>query len=263
MSDRGLEGRTILVTRPRGQAARLVDALHDEGARTLEAPAIQIEPPESWEPMDRAIAAGRYDWVVFTSANGVRFFWERLEAAGRGADWFEGSSIAAIGPETARLLTANGGRPTLVPDEFVAEALIACLSDAAPLWGRRVLLPRANIAREALEVGLREEGAIVDQVVAYRTTSAAPPPGLLEQMRAGAVDAVTFTSSSTVRGLLEMLGPEAEALRGTVIVCIGPITAATAREAGFEPQVVATVYTAGGLVSALKGYYARRREPVR
>jgi uroporphyrinogen-III synthase len=185
-----------------------------------------------------------------------------LGAAGQGAEWFEGSRVAAIGPETARLLLSNGVRPDLVPDEFVAEALIACLSDAAPLWGRRVLLPRANIAREALEVGLRAEGAIVDQVVAYRTTSAAPPPGLVEQMRAGAVDAVTFTSSSTVRGLLEMLGPDAEALRAAVIACIGPITAATAREAGFEPQVTANVYTADGLVSALKGYYARRAEPV-
>src|SRR5581483_10962741 len=163
--------------------------------------------------------------VVFTSANGVRVFWERLQAAGRGPEWFKGCRVAAIGPETARLLAANGVRPDLVPDEFVAEALIACLADAAPLWGRRVLLPRANIAREALEKGLRAEGAIVDLIVAYRTTHPAPPPGLVEQMRSGAVDAVTFTSSSTVRGLVEMLGADAEALRATVIACIGPITA--------------------------------------
>src|SRR5438270_12463651 len=102
MAEQSLRGRTVLVTRPKGQAGRLIDALTAEGAQTIEAPAIQIEPPESWEAMDRAIAAGRYDWVVFTSANGVRFFWERLTAVGHGPEWFAGSRVAAIGPETAR-----------------------------------------------------------------------------------------------------------------------------------------------------------------
>jgi uroporphyrinogen-III synthase len=166
--------------------------------------------------------------------------------------------VAAIGPETARVLESNGVRPDLVPDEFVAEALIACLADAEPLSGRRVLLPRADIARAALGVGLQDAGAIVDQVIAYRTSSAAPPDGLVDRLNAGGVDAVTFTSSSTVRGVLEMLGPAAGALAGTVIACIGPITAATARESGLRVDVVADVYTAEGLVEALAAYYGAR-----
>ncbi len=255
-----LSGRTVLVTRPRGQASRLAAALAAEGAQTIEAPAIQIEPPTSWAEMDRAIAEGPYDWVVFTSANAVRFFWDRLTAAGRDAGWFAGARVAAIGPETARTLTSNGVRPDLVPDEFVAEALIACLADAEPLEGKRVLLPRSDIAREALVIGLRDAGAIVDQVPAYRTTSAPPPPGLIERLRSGGIDAVTFTSSSTVRGVVEMLGTDADALRRLVVACIGPITAATAREAGVEPDVVATTYTIDGLVVALRDYYTTAAE---
>jgi len=257
VAESGLSGRTILVTRPRGQTGRIAAAFVAEGAEVIEAPAIRIEPPESWEEMDRAIAAGGYDWVVFTSVNGIRFFSERLAVAGQGPEWFRFSRVAAIGPETARLLTESGVHPNLVPDEFVAEALIACLADAQPLQGRRVLLPRADIARAALEVGLRAQGAIVDQVVAYRTVHAEPPPGLIEQLRSGRIDAVTFTSSSTVRGLLDMLGPDLDAIERATIACIGPITAATAREAGIEPDVVADVYTAAGLVDALKAFYSR------
>jgi uroporphyrinogen III methyltransferase/synthase len=256
-----LAGRSVLITRPRAQAERLARALAAEGAETILAPTIEIAPPFSWDEMDRAIAMGGYGWVVFTSANGVRYFWDRLEAAGHNARWFAGSRVAAIGPETARLLTSHGVRPDLVPEEFVAEALIACLADAGSLDGQRVLLPRADIAREALITGLRAEGALVDQVVAYRTTSATPPPGLIDRLRSGGIDVVTFTSSSTVRGLLEILGAQADALESAVIACIGPITAATARETGLEPRVVADVYTADGLVEALKRYYAGITEP--
>jgi uroporphyrinogen III methyltransferase/synthase len=263
MTELGLSGRTILVTRPRGQTGRIAAAFAAEGAKVIEAPAIQIEPPTSWEEIDRAISSGGYDWVVFTSVNGVRFFWERLIQAGNGPNWFRSSRVAAIGPETARFLEEKGVRPNLVPDEFVAEALIACLADAEPLQDRRVLLPRADIARQALEVGLRAQGAIVDQVVAYRTVHAEAPASLIEQLRSGQIDAVTFTSSSTVRGLLEMLGSELDALDRITLACIGPITAATAREAGLEPDVVADVYTAAGLVAALKAFYSRSAEPVR
>ncbi|HZT06673.1 MAG TPA: uroporphyrinogen-III synthase [Chloroflexota bacterium] len=254
----GLRGRRVLITRPAGQARRLVEALEDEGAQAVTAPAIRIEPPASWEDVDRAIRDGGYDWVIFTSANGVRAFWGRLNEAHRGADWFAGARIAAIGPETARALTTIGVRPDLVPDEYVAEALIACLADAGPLDGMRVLLPRTDIARETLAVGLRDRGAVVDQVATYRTVTSAPPPGLLAQLRAGEIDAVTFTSSSTVRGLLEMLGGETDALNGVVVACIGPVTADTARSLGLHPAVVAHTYTAEGLVTALRAYFAAR-----
>lgn len=253
-----LEGLTVLVTRPQEQARRLTDALAAEGASALEVPVIALEPPESWGPLDAAIAADGYDWTIFTSANGVRFFWQRLEAAGRGAEWFEGNRTATIGPETARTLEARGVRPTLVPNEFVAEALVAALADAGPLGGQRILAPRADRTRDALTRGLRDRGAIVDEVVAYRTVRAPAARDLEGHLRVGGIDVVTFTSSSTVRSLLEALD-SAESLRGVTIACIGPITAATAREAGLAAHVVAETHTIPGLVAALREYYAKNR----
>ena len=204
--------------------------------------------------MDAAIGRRDYAWVVFTSANGVRFFHDRLVALGESSEWMRGSRVAAIGPETARALAAIGITADLVPDEYVAEALVACLADAAPLQGQRVLLPRADIARDALSSGLLREGAVVDSVVAYRTVPAPSSPEIEAQLRAGAIDAVTFTSSSTVRAFLATLS-SSEALSGVALVCIGPITAETLRTAGLEPSVVAQTYTISGLVEALSNYY--------
>jgi uroporphyrinogen-III synthase len=244
------------VTRPHEQASRLSDALVAEGARTVEVPTIRIEPPTSWEPIDAAITAADYDWVVFTSANGVRFFFERLSAVGANARWFEGARTAAIGPQTAETLRSRGVHVDLVPDEFVAEALVACLADAAPLAGRRVLLPRADVARDALSSGLREAGAEVDTVVAYRTTTATIAPELIEQLDRGEIEIATFTSSSTVRALVGVLGGRVDLIRGMTIACIGPITARTAEELGLCPRVIARTYTIPGLVSALRDHFA-------
>ena len=251
-----LDAKRVLVTRPQGQARRLVDALHAEGAIAIEVPAIRIEPPTSWETVDATIRASRYDWVVFTSANGVRFFLDRLNDLGVGLAWLTGAKVAAIGPETARSLHERGVATDLVPDEYVAEALVASIADAAPLAGQRILLPRADIARDALEVGLTEAGALVDKIVAYRTVLAAAPQGLLSQLEAGEIDAVTFTSSSTVRALAGMLDDVSARLSTVTIACIGPITAATAREHGLRPSVVATTYTVDGLVAGLRAFYA-------
>lgn len=256
-----LAGRSVLVTRPLGQATRLADTLAAEGARAVEAPAIRIEPPLSWGPVDAAIERGGYDWVVFTSANGVRFFFERLIHARLGAAWFESTRLAAIGPETARALASHGVRADFVPNEYVAEALVACLSDAGPLTARRVLLPRADIARDVLARRLAEAGAVVDEVAAYRTVAESAPPDLVGRLQAGEIDVVTFTSSSTVRALVDMLGPHRDLLGRTTIACIGPVTAATAREAGLEPQVVATTYTVPGLVDAIRSHFAAAGRP--
>jgi hydroxymethylbilane synthase len=255
--DGPLFGRRILVTRPAGQAARLVDALRAEGAEAIEVPVIGIEPPPSYEHMDAAIRRRDYDWAVFTSANGVRFFYERLLMLGESAAWFEGMRVAAIGPETARTLRASGVATDLVPDEYVAEALVACLADAAPLRGQRILLPRADIARDALATGLLCEGAAVDSVVAYRTVSAPAAPTVRAEIEAGVVDAVTFTSSSTVRAFLDMIAGQTGLLNGVALACIGPITAQTLRDAGLEPSVVAETYTVPGLVTAIRDYYLR------
>jgi len=254
-----LAGRKVLVTRPAGQAPRLLDALRAEGAEAIEVPVIAIEPPPSYEEMDAAIRRRGYAWVVFTSANGVRFFHDRLKALGESAGWFSGTRVAAIGPETARALQAIGLAADLVPDEYVAEALVACLADSAPLRGQRVLLPRADIARDALSAGLINEGALVDTVVAYRTVAAPASADVTRQIESGFVDAVTFTSSSTVRAFLQMLGGATDVLRGITLACIGPITAQTLRDAGLEPSVVAQTYTVSGLVEALRDYYASSR----
>lgn len=253
-SSRPLAGRAILVTRPAGQAPRLVSALREQGADPIELPVIAIEPPTSFEPMDEAIRRRNYDWVVFTSANGVRFFHERLRALGESADWFQRARVAAIGPETARAVRAIGVTADLVPDEYVAEALVACLAVAAPLHGQRVLLPRADIARDALSGGLMREGAVVDSVVAYRTVAAPTSPEIERRLSAGEIDAITFTSSSTVRAFLGMLSSP-HVLDQLTLACIGPITAQTLRISGFEPTVVAQTYTVAGLVHALCDHY--------
>ncbi len=250
-----LAGRRVLVTRPHGQASRLSTALAEQGAIPIEVPAIRIEPPESWADLDAAIARGGYDWVVFTSVNGVAAFFERLGVAHRDASWFAGSKVAAIGPETARTLARAGVSASLVPDEYVAEALVACIADERDLTGARILLPRADIAREALQEGLRVAGAIVHSVVAYRTAPEIASPELVAKLRAGQIDVVTFTSASTVRAVVQMLGGDPTPLTQPAIACIGPITAATAAGLGLRVNVVAERYTIPGLVDALIGYF--------
>lgn len=250
-----LRGLRVLATRPAEQISKLSRALRAEGADVLEVPAIAIEPPSSWEAVDDSIHQGHYHWVIFTSTNGVRFFFGRLAALGQDTSWFAGGRIAAIGPETARALAPHGLSADLVPDEFVAEALLAALTDAGPLHGERVLLARADIAREALVTGLLQEGALVDQVTVYRTVPAQPSSDLLNRLTEGTIDVVTFTSSSTVRSLVDMLGSSSGLLPSCTVACIGPVTAATARELGLEPAIVATNYTIPGLIDAIRHHY--------
>lgn len=250
-----LSGIRVLVTRPAGQASRLSTALVAEGAEVLELPTIHIDPPLDWTPVDTAIQAGHYDWVVFTSANGVDRFFERLATAGAGSEWFSMTRVAAIGPETAAHLGTRGVRPALVPNEYVAEALVAEMVSFVPLTGRTVLLPGAEIARDTLAVGLSAAGATVDRVTAYRTSAPEPPPAILAQLRSGSVQAATFTSASTVTNLVAMLGRDAEVLNRMVLACIGPVTADAARRHGFEPTITAATYTIPGLVAAMRGYY--------
>jgi uroporphyrinogen III methyltransferase/synthase len=233
-----LTGRRIVITRPEPDARRLAERLRALGATPVVVPAIRIEftdPPE----LDDALArmAG-YDWVIFTSRNGV-------EAVFRRARSIAGPRVAAIGPATAHALREHGVEPDLMPAEYVAEAVLDALGDVA---GRRCLLPRADIAREALAVGLTARGALVDEIAAYRTRPLAE-----RHTDLGAVDAVTFTSSSTVRGFLAG-GPVPDGAR---IVCIGPITADTARACGLTVSAVAQEYTEDGLIAALQAAFAR------
>jgi uroporphyrinogen III methyltransferase/synthase len=262
---RPLFGKRVLVTRTREQASSLSALLGEAGARPIELPTIRIEPPESWDEADRAIAElSSYTWVVFTSANGVRSFLGRLEVHSKDARAFGSAKIVAVGPGTAEALRAYGIRADLVPGEYVAEAIVSSLSEQG-VDGARVLVPRAADAREALVSLLAARGARMDDVTVYRTLPVAEDVGLRlgDRLAAGELDAITFTSSSTVRNLLRMLGEEATTLLArTVVACIGPITAQTARELGLHVDVVASEHTIPGLVRALEEYSRSPQTPV-
>jgi uroporphyrinogen III methyltransferase / synthase len=252
---RPLAGRRILITRAAEQAAGLSALLEAEGAEVMTLAAISIEPAADTSALDHALQQiERYQWVIFTSVNGVRAFVQRLHRVA--LDWraFKGVRVGAIGPATAEALRASGVRPDFVPDEYVAEAVIAGIGDVA---GQRVLLPRADIAREALAVELRGLGAEVEEIAAYRTVTRPLDAQTVTAALAERPDAITFTSSSTVRGVQAALSGVslAEALKDVAVACIGPITAQTAREAGLTPQIVAKEYTMPGLTQALVSYF--------
>ncbi len=260
---RPLAGCRIVVTRARAQAGDLRRLLEAEGAEVIEFPVIRVSPPADFGPADRAIRRlGAYEWIVFTSRNGVAAFLDRVHAvAGDAAAGPLGlARIAAIGPGTAEALAARGLAVALAPSEFRAEALVAAFA-GEDLRGRRVLVPRAADARSVLPDGLRALGASVDVVPVYRTEpEQGPPPEVRRLLERGEVDAVTFTSSSTVRHFVALLGPTARpALRRVLVACIGPVTAGTVREQGLHPGAVAETYTIPGLVAALRAALPERR----
>jgi uroporphyrinogen III methyltransferase/synthase len=256
--ERPLFGRRVVVTRPREQAAELARALEDAGAEAVLFPTIAIAPPPDPDAMERAVArAGTYDWLIFTSANGVRTFFGQFAARGRDVRDLASVRLAAIGPETAAELERRMLRPAVVPREYRAEGLLAALA-GEDLHGRRVLLPRAAGARAVLPDGLAARGATVDEVIAYR---AIPPPdadvsGLRAALTDGALDALTFTSSSTVRHFVDLLGRDVVSRLGrTVVACIGPVTAEAARELGLPVHVCPADYTAAALATALVEHF--------
>lgn len=252
LSQRPLFGRRVLVTRARSQASRLTAALEELGTEVREVPAIRIAPPaDGYAAIDAAIGTLMdYQWLVFTSANGVSAFFARLAAAGKDARALGYAQVAAIGTATAAKLREYGIRADVVPEEFRAEGVVAALKGKLPPHAR-VLLPRAEQAREVLPDGLRALGATVDVAPVYRTEAAAADgEALAAELAAGAYDYVTFTSSSTARNLVGILGGSAP-LAHTRAACIGPVTAETARELGIEPALVAEEYTIAGLTRAI------------
>ena len=224
---RPLAGRTIVVTRAAAQAQRFVDLLEAAGARVIHAPAIVIEPPASWEPLDAALAAlDGFTWVVFTSVNGVAMVDRRLGARGLAWPAVARKRVAAIGPATADALAEHGVRVEVVPDEYRAETLVERLRPRLGS-GDRLLLPRAKETRDVLVVELRRLGVEVVEVPVYQTRRVEDgATRLREALASGAVDAVTFTSSSTARNFAEQFTEEERrAWRGRVVVAsIGPIT---------------------------------------
>jgi len=244
---RPLHGRAVVVTRARAQASGLARTLRLLGAEVVELPAIRFESRIESEEVRRAIAEiEAYSLICLTSPNGVRLLFEALRAAGRDARALAGATVAAIGPGTEAALTRHGIDADVVPEKFVAEALLEALG-ATEVEGRRVLIPRAAEARDVLPEGLRERGAEVDDVALYETVREEPAPDAIEA--AGRADYVTFTSSSTVRNLAAALGgrfPD-----GARVISIGPVTSEAAREAGLTVHAEAERHDIGGLVEAL------------
>lgn len=256
-----LAGKRILVTRPRAQAPELVERLAALGAEAIEAPAIRIVPPDDTRPLDDACAAAAaFNWIVFTSANGVDAFMERLLARGGGAPALAGVRICAIGPATGARIAGYGLQVDLSPSDHRGEGVSAALRAGRDLRGTRVLLPRADIARPLLPDALREAGADVTDVTAYRTIADAGWPGaaVRKMMLNREIDAVTFTSASAVRSVVESLGPDraVDLLRATVVAAIGPVTARAARQLGVATTVMPSTYTAPALARALADHFA-------
>jgi len=261
-ASRPLAGRRIVVTRAREQAGDLVRALAALGAEVVAAPTIRIEPLTDLAPLRAALAdLSHYEWLVFTSQNTVRVVCDRLPDWGLAPRALAAVRLAAIGPATADALAQRGLTATLVPERFVAEAVVDALVGYGDVRGKRILLPRALEARDALPSGLRAHGAIVDVIPVYQTARASGDgTALAAELLAGKIDAVTFTASSTVRHFVDLVGPEAASSGRFAAAVIGPVTAATARGLGIAVTVEASEYTVPGLVAALTTHLGRGTE---
>lgn len=251
--NRPLSGKKVLVTRSRDQAGALAQALREQGAEPIEFPVIRISPPSSFAPLDAALdCIADYDWLLFTSANGVRVLLDRVRDLGRDVRSLKGPKIGAIGPKTAEAIADAGIKVDFTPTEFVAEAVVREFPENAS--GKRILIPRAEQAREVLPDKLTEQGASVDVVESYRTEiEDSDTPRIKDMLAAGEIDIVTFTSSSTVQNFATLVGKGgAVSLPEDVkVACIGPITAQTATDCGLKVHAVADQYTIEGLVAAI------------
>ncbi len=247
-----LAGKRIVATRAEGQTQEFVALLREAGAVPIVFPTIRIVPLDDTHELDAALTRlNEYDWVIFTSVNGVRNVIDRMQALGLSPDILNSRQIAAIGPATEALIRSYGVRTDLRPSEYIAEAIVSDLLARGPVTGTRFLLLRVDIARAVLRQQLTARGALVDEIPVYRTALGQPDAAAYAELRAG-VDVITFTSSSTVRHFFELLGGEARPIADkALIACIGPITAQTAREMGLQVGVVATEYTVRGLMAAL------------
>lgn len=255
-----LLGKRIVVTRARTQASDLVHRLTQLGADCLQCPTIEVIPPESWQPLDDALSVlQQYHWLIFTSINGVLFFFERLFACGLDVRALGHLRTAAIGPATAKAMRDRGLNTDILPRTYQAESVVEAFSKQ-PLQGQAVLIPRAKQAREILPRELRQMGARVDEVVAYQTRQGSgKAQTVMDDLEAGSIDMMTFTSSSTVRNFAALLpfAADDERIKRITVACIGPITADTARELGFRVDIVADEFTIDGLCRAIVRFYAK------
>ena len=253
LAQRPLFGKKVLVTRARAQASKLTMALEQLGADVREVPAIALaDPSDGYAAIDAAIAKlCDYQWIIFTSTNGVERFFRRLENASKDTRALGYAQVAAIGSATAEKLATYGIRADVVPTVYRAEGILDALQGKLPPHAN-ILIPRAEQAREILPETLREQGYTIDVAPVYQTVTAeADGAALRQELEQGGYDIVTFTSSSTVTNLVKILG-DAEPLAHAKTACIGPVTAETAKKNGIAPDIVAETYTIDGLVAAIK-----------
>jgi uroporphyrinogen III methyltransferase/synthase len=254
-----LKGKSIVITRAKEQARSFSRKLKAFGARVIEFPTIKFAPPEDWSEVDKAISnLSHYDWLIFTSVNGVRFFFARLEEKGLDFSPLREISIAAIGPATAKEIEGRELKVSYIPENYVAESIVKGFKKYE-LSGKRALLPRAEKARELIPEKLREEGMEVDVVTVYRTLPERKNASEMARMiKNGEVDLITFTSSSTVRNFVEVLKEKLDlksSLSQVKIACIGPVTAKTARELGLKVDILAEEFTIDGLIKSILNFY--------
>lgn len=252
-----LFGKTIVITRAREQSESFIQLLMEKGAEPYSFPVIQTVPPEDWGPLDKALAdLNKYNGLIFTSVNGVKFFLQRLKQKEKDIRELKGVRIFAIGPKTAQAVQDLGIRVDVVPENFVAESLLESLGKE-DVKGKRYLLPRAQVAREILPHTLRDLGAEIDVAPAYQTILPVTlKDDLQSKLQEGNIDAITFTSSSTVKNFMEIVGDDLKPLLNKItIACIGPVTAKTAESLGLQVDIIPEEYTIESLTQTIENYF--------
>ena len=262
MNEKPLAGKKILITRTREQSGDFTAQLKTLGAAVVEFPMIEIAPPTRWKEVDQAVNQLKsYDWVIFTSANGVSFFWQRLKERGKSLRLPLSLKICAIGPATASQLRRKGVSVSYIPKEFIAESILDGFRSQR-MEGKRILLARAKKARDVLPKGLKKMGAEVDVVEVYRTVR---PKGGSKRMKNlltdEKIDVITFTSSSTVNHFADLLKKEdlKNLVKGVAIACIGPVTAGTAKKRGLKVRIQPKQYTIPALTRAIAEHFSPLR----
>jgi uroporphyrinogen III methyltransferase/synthase len=252
-----LFGKKVLVTRARKQSGPLVELLEAEGAEVIEFPTIEVFPPDSWDELDGAIRnLNNYHWVIFTSVNGVHFFFERFRSLKKDIRELKGIKFAAIGEPTAKEIAGLGLAIDMIPADFKAEGLLENFRKG-DIRGKKILIPRAKEAREILPEELHRLGADVSVVTAYQTKKPLIDnvAEVRQMLKRGRIDLVTFTSSSTAKNFFSLLGRDEKVLSNLVTACIGPITADTVRKFGKEPEIICKKYTVEDLVKEVVHYF--------
>jgi uroporphyrinogen III methyltransferase/synthase len=253
-----LQGKTILVTRARDQAGVFSSMLIDRGATVIEFPTIEVVPPPSWAELDESLLAIRkFHWIIFTSTNAVNFFMNRIGSLGHDQSLLKGIRICAVGAKTAESLQFRGIKADLIPAEFKAEGVVEAFR-TLNIKEKNILIPRAKEAREIIPEKLKELGAVVTVVTVYEnvkpTADVARIISLFEQKK---IEVITFTSSSTVRNFVEIVGQKGykSVVKDVIVACIGPVTAKTAEERGMKADIMPKEYTIPALVEAMETYF--------